>query len=147
MSGKIKALLCDKDICKVFEVGGNEGAIVLGHLHKEIIEHGYEHYMILNLNRLDTSNIDGIKNTMNIIENKSKIKITGIVLNNHLLNETTFEIIYEGYIKAKEMLKNILPIKYVCVNSEFINKAKDLKLTEHEEIFELKRIQKYVYEV
>ncbi len=148
ISGRIKSLICDNDARVVLEVGGDNGAIVLGHLSEFIHKRNFSHYMVLNLNRPDTNNYDDITAMIKLIESSSKIKVTDLILNNHLMGETTAEIVKDGYLKAGGMNFVNVSLKYVCAAGVFIDEVKkDIKLKENEEWFVLNRIMRYAHEV
>ncbi len=147
ISGRIKSMVLDRGASVVLEVGGDGGAIVLGHLSEFIYQRGFSHYMVLNLNRPDTNSYDKAAEMVGLIEKSSKIAVTDIILNNHLMGETTAETVREGYLRAREMPFSATPLKYICASGEFMNELKDVKLKENEEWFELKRVLRYAHEV
>ena len=58
-----------------------------------------------------------------IIEASSKLKVTGLVNNTHMLRETTVEDILKGQEVAREVSKiRNIPIKYVCCLEGLVDK-------------------------
>ncbi len=148
VSGKIKTAVTDKNSNVILEVGGDDvGAIVLGHLNRDIMARGYEHYMVLNLFRPDTNDKDKIIQMIKMIERASRLKITHLIVNNHLMHETNASVVIDGYKDLNAMNFNEVPIKYVCINENFEKEfKKEVKLKENEECFILKRFLRYVHE-
>lgn len=148
ISGKIKALINDHSARVVLEVGGDSnGAIVIAHLKQFIQTRGYSHYMVLNLNRPDTCDYENAVEMMRSIEKTSGLPVTDIILNNHLMNETTAETVVSGYKKSAAMNFSKSPIKYICVSSDFLEEARGIKIKENEEWFVLNRVLRYAHEV
>lgn len=147
VSGRIKSMVLDRGATVVLEVGGDGGAIVLGHLSEFIHRRGYSHFMVLNLNRPDTCDFEKASEMIKLIEKASRLAVTDIILNNHLMGETTAETVRDGYLKAASMPLSATPVRYVCAGPEQIEKLKDIKLKENEEWFELRRVQRYAHEV
>lgn len=146
VSGRIRTALTDLSAEVILEVGGDEGAIVLGHLRQAIRERGFNHYMVLNTYRPDTDDSEKVTGMIKLIEKVSSVPITGIVLNNHLMYETKFEDVIDGYRTAAAMDLSATPVKYVCINGEYAEKAKKFGLKENEEWFYLRRFTRYAYE-
>jgi hypothetical protein len=147
ISGRIKSMVLDLGASVVLEVGGDGGAIVLGHLSEFIYQRGFSHYMVLNLNRPDTNSYGKAAEMVRLIEKSSKTAVTDIILNNHLMGETTAETVREGYLLAREMPFAAAPLKYICAAGDMMDELKDIKLKENEEWFELKRVLRYAHEV
>ena len=81
----------------VLDVGGdNVGATVLAGLVKSFTRSGYEMNFVLNKNRPFTGTVEGALQMMSEIETASGLKITAIVSNTHLMDETTPDMIVEG---------------------------------------------------
>ncbi|HOD39916.1 MAG: hypothetical protein BWY32_02925 [bacterium ADurb.Bin243] len=147
VSGRIKSMVLDRDAKVILEVGGDGGAIVLGHLSEFIHKRGFSHYMVLNLNRPDTDTFEKITDMIALIEKSSKTSVTHLVLNNHLMQDTSAAVVREGYLKVSGMPLAATPVKYVCASGDLIEELKDIKLKENEEWFALKRVLRYAHEV
>ncbi len=105
----------------VFDVGGDDGAIVLGRYYHQIIKTDYEFWMVVNSNRPFTSTVEGIKVIKERIEKKSRLKITGLINNSNLGELTTPELIIEGeklVISAGESLG--LRVVFTTALREFV---------------------------
>lgn len=102
----------------ILDVGGDEdGAIALGQYSRIISEKGYEMICVVNTRRPMTENAEGIVETVLLIEQASRLKVTSLINNTNVKNETTPQMIKEGQAiieKASELLE--IPVKAVaCV--------------------------------
>jgi len=83
----------------VLDVGGdNVGATVLSTLTPVFKRIEYEMIFVLNQNRPFTDTVEGALTLMSEIEHASRLKITSIAGNTHLMDETDFQMIKEGAI-------------------------------------------------
>ena len=120
ISAQITAPLTDKSYDYVIDVGGDDvGARVLGRFSHLIEEGDYDMFCVVNSNREKTQNVIDVINHIKSIENTSKLKVTGLINNTHLVRETSIEDILKGQELVKEVSKiTKIPIKYVaCLES------------------------------
>jgi hypothetical protein len=90
----------------LLDAGGEDvGAIVLSALADHLKDKKIEVLMVVNLFRPFTSDIKGALNMKDKIEAASRLKITGIVSNANLMDETEIEHIKSGYDFAKSLSK------------------------------------------
>lgn len=81
----------------VFDVGGDDaGAIALGRFHKHFERCGYEMYMVINTNRPMTTTVEEIVEQLREIEYASRLKVTGLINNTNLMENTSIETILNG---------------------------------------------------
>lgn len=116
VSAEVMRPLHDKKINYVIDVGGdNVGARVVGRFTEHFIENDYDMFCVVNVNREKTQTTQDVLEYIDDIEVASKLKVTGLINNTHLLRETTIEDILRGQEVVKEVgkIKN-LPIKYIC---------------------------------
>lgn len=147
VSGRIKALIDDPSASVILEVGGDDvGATVLGHLNASIRARGFDHYMVLNLYRPDTDEREKVLAMVRAIERASNLPVTGLILNNHLMYETSYEDVADGYERASAMDLSSTPVRYVCVSDRFRKEAAGLRLRGGEKLFPLRRFLRYVHE-
>jgi len=122
LSSAIRAPLEDKDCFVIVDVGGNNaGARVLHQFIKYFS--GDEHICltVVNANRPETRDIDGILHHMDSIEEETGIKIDAIVNNTHLIMETSAQTVLKGYsicqqvceITGKQFWCNCYPVALV----------------------------------
>lgn len=120
VSAQVTAPLTDKSYDYVIDVGGDDvGARVLGRFSHLVEKGDYDMFCVVNANREQTQTTSDVINHIRAIENSSKLKVTGLINNTHLVRETTIEDILKGQELVKEV-SNItnIPIKYVtCLES------------------------------
>ena len=116
VSAEIMRPIHDSNVNYVLDVGGdNVGGRVVGRFAEHFKLDDYDMFFVVNANREKTQTAKEVLGYIEAIEASSKLKVTGLVNNTHLLRETTVEDILKGQKVAKEVskMKNI-PIKYVC---------------------------------
>lgn len=120
LSGEIAVPIKDKSYNYIIDVGGDSvGAKVLGRFSKMITEEEYEMLFVVNANREKTQTADDIIKYIKEIEFTSKLKVTGLINNTHLLRETTDDDIEKGQMLASQVSNKLeIPIKYTsCIES------------------------------
>ncbi len=119
VSADIITPLEDSSYDYVVDVGGDSvGARVLGRFKNYIKDGDYDMFMVVNANREQTMDIEGIKRHKQTIEATSRLKITGFINNTHLVRETTLEDVLRGDRLLKEASKELgVPIRYVSAMS------------------------------
>jgi hypothetical protein len=113
---EIKGMLRPKgDQISIFDVGGDPvGARILSSYNDILRDEPYALWQVINSRRPNTDTVAGCLAMKTGIEAASRLKITGLIVNSHLISETTPEVILEGYRLAKEVsAKSGLPIKFV----------------------------------
>ncbi len=139
ISPVIYKVLQQKSYQVIFDVGGDDvGATVLGSLQKYFQEDSVEFNLVVNPYRPFTKDLGGIKNIKEEVENASRLQFESMIANPNLGDETTVEILQEGYNKVLEFSRYFdLPIKFTVVMEEL----KD-KISLPGEIFILKRFMR-----
>jgi hypothetical protein len=101
----------------LFDVGGDAvGARVLASLRHGAGATGCELWQVLNAQRPFTRDADGCLAMRDAIERSSRMRVTGFVVNAHLLDETTPETVLSGLGVAREAARRSgLPIRAVAV--------------------------------
>lgn len=135
---EIMRIFEEKDAKIVLDVGGDDdGAIVLGRYKKYFDENGYEMFLVVNTRRPLTSSADEIIRMKEDIEAASRLKVTGLISDTNLADETTAAVVREGYeILEKVSSKANLPIKFVCAESAA---AQELDAFLSEKLFKITR--------
>ncbi len=101
----------------VLDVGGDSvGARALARFMPYFKEGLYDMFCVVNTNRPDTKNIEGVIHHITDIERVTGLKVTGLVNNTHFLRETQVEDVMKG----QEIIETVsdqlnIPIKYVCI--------------------------------
>lgn len=117
----------DKSYEYVIDVGGDSvGARVLGRFKNYIEDGDYDMFMVVNANREQTMDLEGIKRHKETIEATSRLKVTGFINNTHLIRETTLEDVFRGDKLLKEASKELgIPIRYVSAMSHIASQIPD----------------------
>ena len=114
----------------VLDVGGdNVGGRVVGRFAEHFNSDEYDMFFVVNANREKTQTAQEVLGYIDAIEASSKLKVTGLINNTHLLRETTVEDVLKGQEVVREVskIKNI-PIKYVCCIESILDQIpKDLE--------------------
>ena len=115
----------------VLDIGGDPiGARVLARFAHQIKEGDYDLLFVLNANRPETKDVESALSYMRNIEAECLLKVTGIVNNTHLCQETVLEEIFKGAELARALSeKTGLPIVHHAVQKKFAQQAA-AKLTE-----------------
>lgn len=86
----------------VLDVGGDDvGARVLSSFGPALRGDRADLIMVLNARRPFTDTVDGALRIIREIETASRLKVTGLVCNTHLMDETRVEMIHEGVALAE----------------------------------------------
>ncbi len=104
------------------DLGGDEvGSLVMGYLSSFIKKDAeMEVYLVLNPYRPFSVDKDGVYQIKNMIELAARIKITGIISNPNLVEETNLETIIKGHRLVEEFADFLqLPVKFLCVEERF----------------------------
>ena len=127
LSAEILSIFNDKSYEVVLDIGGdNVGARVLGVYNKYFEEEDYSMYYIINNSRLETLDCRTASEYLKSIELASRLKVTGIISNSHMMKETESSHILKGDIKALELSKFLnIPYKYTVCTRKFQEKIKD----------------------
>jgi hypothetical protein len=100
----------------VFDVGGDDvGARVLASLRHRMTDGHYELWQVINSRRPFTDTVDGCMSMRRDLEQASRLSVTGLLVNSHLIEETTPGIVVEGFRLAREVAEQSkLPIRCVA---------------------------------
>jgi len=114
----------------VLDVGGDDvGARVLSSLVDAFTPDEYAMLLVLNANRPFTATIDGSIKMLQAIESSCRLKITGLVSNTHLIEETTEETILAGLALAREVGQRAgVPVCFVSAKRELLERIEPHKL-------------------
>ncbi len=110
-----------EDDFAVFDIGGDDsGATVLGVYNEHFIKSGYTMQMVINASRPMISSIEQLLEMKAAIEASSKLKLTGLINNTNLGDETDREVIEKGFIYAETASKALgLPLDQNTVTEQF----------------------------
>jgi hypothetical protein len=120
---EIRGLIEKPDEISILDVGGDDvGARVLAALTDLFSRTKYEMLFVANRNRPFTDTIKGSLRIMSEIEQASRLKVSGIVGNTHLMDETT-ELMIEEAIEFTAQLaqaKN-LPVAFIAIERALLS--------------------------
>ncbi len=106
----------------ILDAGGDDvGVTVLAALGEYLSQKTVHMIQVINPLRPFTETIEGCLKIKEEIEASSKLKITGLVSNANLIDETTPEHILDGYRFIKEVSDTTgLPIEFITASSQMI---------------------------
>ncbi|MGQ9678217.1 MAG: cobalamin biosynthesis protein CobQ [bacterium] len=103
---EIRGALKNPDGFVVLDFGGNAvGARVLASLSGIISDALFNCFFVLNSRRPFNKTAAEVKKTIHSIEEMGRIKVTHLVANSHLIEETTHDVIEEGIALAEAVAK------------------------------------------
>jgi len=142
ISPEIKGLIQNTDYHLILDVGGDDvGSVVLGNFRNFIQDFGYEMLLVVNSYRPFTQSVPQIEQMAQEIENRSRLKISGIVSNPNLSSQTDEETIKKGHILIKQAAQKLeFPVKFICVDERFSKKIRKENFVEP--IFYIKRFMR-----
>ena len=119
LPGEIYGCIENKQSLIVFDVGGDgNGAKVLSRFSNKISQRDYDMYCVVNTNRPFTNKSEKVIDYIYDIQYNSKLKITGLINNTHMLRETTAKDINSGYIICKEVENKLnIPLIHNIINT------------------------------
>ncbi len=117
---EIRGLLSRARGVRILDVGGDDvGARALSHLAPDFPAPGeYELVQVVNQRRPFTDTVQGCLTMRAQMEGSSRLRITGLVGNTHLIEETTPEVVLDGYEFTRQVAAEMaLPLWMVVVPS------------------------------
>ncbi|NUM34441.1 MAG: hypothetical protein HUU50_07845 [Candidatus Brocadiae bacterium] len=125
---EIKGLIQSPSGYTILDVGGEDtGARVLSYFQEafQVLDQ-YELFLVVNRNRPFTGDLDGVLKMLGMIEKASGLKVTHLISNNHLLEETDLDTVVSGYELTKAASeKTGIPIFLVGVPDHLMEKAQE----------------------
>lgn len=116
----------------VLDVGGDPvGARVLARYSEQIKNVEYDMFFVINGNRPETNTAEGALKYLRMIEATSRLKVTGLINNTHMLKDTTAEDVEYGHELTKKVSwETDIPIRYEAVIKETAEKIKNEEILE-----------------
>ncbi len=117
---EIRGAAVDDEGTLIFDVGGDDvGARVLSSLADIFTDRPYDMLQVLNAKRPFTGTVAGALRIKDEIEAASRLRVTGLVSNSHLLEETDAATVLEGLELARDVSARAnLPIAFATANEE-----------------------------
>ena len=129
VSAEVYTLFNNKNIIGIVDMGGNSaGSLSFATFRDNVDIEETDIIFILNANREENSTLEFALEHFNSIESTLGLKITGIVNNTHLMNDTTIEDINKGELISSELSKEKnIPVKFTCINMDFFDNNPNIK--------------------
>ncbi len=123
LPAEILRIFNEQDAVIVVDVGGDDdGAIALGRYKQFFDNADYEMSLVVNTRRPLSSTVSEIIEMKENIETASRLSVTNIIADTNIAEETTKEIIEEGFLIVKEAANILnLPVKYAvsAIDADF----------------------------
>lgn len=124
VSGEGRVPFVNKDITAIYDLGGTEnGAKVLIQFTEYITDYDEIDFLVaINTFRPETATKKDILHSITLLEAQTQIKVTGLINNTNLMEETSLEDVINGERIIKEVSEQLnVPIMYTVVeeNKEF----------------------------
>jgi len=109
----------------VVDMGGSApGARSMGQFSSHLKKVGYAMNLVVNPYRPFTTTVEGIEKAGREIADSSRLQLTALVSNPHLMGETTLEVIDEGHLVVQEASGRLgLPIAFLCVRADLVEEV------------------------
>ena len=132
LPAEMMGVIANPNIKSILDVGGDPvGARVLARYAEQIKNVEYDMFYVINGNRPDTSTVEGVLKYMKLIETTSRLKITGLVNNTHMLKATTVQDVEFGHELTKKVSwETDIPIRYEAVVKETAKKINNKEILE-----------------
>ena len=132
LPAEITGVILNLNEKSILDVGGDPvGARVLARYAEQIKNTEYDMFFIINGNRPETSTVEGAIKYLKMIETTSKLKVTGLINNTHMLKDTKVEDVEFGHELTKKVSwETDIPIRYEAVIKETAEKIKNKEILE-----------------
>jgi hypothetical protein len=120
---QVKGLIEHPDNISILDVGGdNVGATVLAALTPSFQNANYEMIFVVNRNRPFTETVKGCLQIISEIETASRLKVTALAGNTHLMDETTPETVEYGLELTTGVAEALhLPVLFISIEKSILN--------------------------
>ena len=124
VSAEVYSIFDRKDIIGIVDMGGNSaGSLSFATFRDNTDISETDVFFVLNANREENSTSEYALGHLISIEATLGLKVTAIINNTHLMNDTSFEDIEKGEMIALEVSKEKnIPVKFTCVNKDFYSR-------------------------
>ncbi len=128
---EIYSIFQKKEYKAVLDVGGDDlGAKAVSRFKEEILSDDYEMFFVINTRRGMTDTPEKIIEMIALIEDSANIKVTRLINNSNLLEETTPEIILEGNRIISQVSEKLgIPLSITAGLEEVINCLESSRLS------------------
>ena len=141
LAANIHAPLQDKDRQVILDVGGDAtGVRTLGRYKRFFTKDSYDLFFVVNANRPETDTFEKALEYVQSIEAEVGIKITGLINNTHMLENTSLEDIIKGNNLVTQLSHHLkTPVRYTCCIEKL---AKDVPKEVKGELFVIQMIMR-----
>jgi hypothetical protein len=124
---RVRAVAKDLSRHVIMDVGGDDtGAKVLGSIADVLDFQDLDMVLVLNFRRPFTPDVESALIMASEIEGVTGRKLTGILSNTHLMDETTFDVVKDGFEKASATaLAKGLPVKGLALEEAIVPEIND----------------------
>jgi hypothetical protein len=124
---EVKGSLFSEEGFVIFDVGGDDvGARVLSSLAEYLEDHDYSMLQVINSRRPFTSDVEGCLKIKTEIESASRLRVTGLISNAHLMDETDGATIRKGLEVARGTADAAgLALEFVTVDARLVEELGD----------------------
>ncbi|WP_041177207.1 hypothetical protein [Brachyspira intermedia] len=121
VSAEVYSIFERKEIIGIIDMGGNSaGSLSFASFRNNVDIDETDVFFVFNANRKENSTFELALGHLIDIEAVLGLKVTGIINNTHLMNDTSLDDIEKGEIIAYNLSKEKnIPIKYTCVDRKF----------------------------
>jgi hypothetical protein len=125
---EMKASVAAKEGYLILDVGGDDlGARVLSSLADVMEDQPYSMLQVINTSRPFTQDVEGCIKMKEEIEAASRLKVTGVIANTHLMDQTESATITQGFDVAKAVAKKAgLSLEFGTIDPALSNEFKDI---------------------
>lgn len=130
LTADINGAIDDISSKTIMDIGGDPvGARVLARYSNQISVQGYDMFIVVNANRPETQTLEAVKKYINNIEISSKLKVSGLINNTHLLKSTSIDDFYKGHTLCQEVTKDTgIPTVYEVAVRSIAEQINDLDI-------------------
>ena len=124
---QIKAMLEPQgDDFSIFDVGGDDvGAKMLSSFHEALGANAYSLFQVINARRPFTGTVEGCLEMQRRIEAASRLKVTGYIVNTHLIDQTTEDVIAEGVeLALAASARSGVPVEVIAAMGDLADGAR-----------------------
>jgi len=118
VSGEGAIPFVNKNITAIYDLGGTENGakVLIQFLDRATDFENSDFLCTVNIFRPETATVEKIKHTITLLEAQTQLRITGLINNTNLIDETQEEEVIEGERILKEVSKQLgIPIVYTVV--------------------------------
>jgi hypothetical protein len=124
---EVKGVLSEKEGVTILDVGGDDlGARVLSSVAEFIPDDSYSMLLVVNARRPFTEDVEGCLRMKEEIERASRLRVTGLISNTHLMEETDAQTIRDGISLAREVSREAgIALELATLGPDLVRELED----------------------